>query len=109
MVMIMVNIYEVKAKLSEYLEAVARGERVVICRRNRPVAELRAAGAVRRARRPIGLDKGRLSVPPSFFEPLPDDLLEAFEAGPVLPGRPAAAPRRASTRTRRTRTRRKPR
>jgi prevent-host-death family protein len=42
MTMIMVNIFEAKAKLSEYLEAVARGERVLICNRNRPVAELRA-------------------------------------------------------------------
>ena len=30
MTMIMVNIHEAKAKLSEYLEAVARGERVMI-------------------------------------------------------------------------------
>ena len=42
MTMLMVNIADAKAKLSEYLEAVARGETVVICRHNRPVAELRA-------------------------------------------------------------------
>ncbi len=29
--------------------------------------------------RPIGLAKGILTVPDSFFEPLPDDLLNAFE------------------------------
>jgi hypothetical protein len=32
----------------------------------------------RRTRRPIGLVKG-FSVPPSFFEPLPEDLVAAFE------------------------------
>lgn len=29
--------------------------------------------------RPIGLAKGTFQVPPSFFEPLPDDMLDAFE------------------------------
>jgi prevent-host-death family protein len=89
MTMIVVNVHEAKAKLSEYLDAVARGERVVICRRNRPIAELTAAPAPRRERRPLGLDKGRLDVPQSFFEPLPDDLLDAFEAGSIFPETPA--------------------
>jgi prevent-host-death family protein len=47
MTMLVVNIFEAKAKLSEFLEAVAGGERVLICKRNRPVAELRAVDAVR--------------------------------------------------------------
>ena len=42
MTMLMVNIAEAKAKLSEYVDAVAKGEHVIICNRNRPVAELRA-------------------------------------------------------------------
>ena len=80
MVMITVNINEIKAKLSEYLEAVERGERVVICNHNRPVAELKAIPAEAAAKpRPIGLAKGRFVVPKSFFDPLPDDLLDAFE------------------------------
>ena len=29
--------------------------------------------------RPIGLQKNNFSVPQSFFEPLPDELLDAFE------------------------------
>ena len=37
--MIMVNIADIKARLSEYLEAVSQGETVVICRHNRPVAD----------------------------------------------------------------------
>jgi antitoxin (DNA-binding transcriptional repressor) of toxin-antitoxin stability system len=104
--MIMVNIHEAKAKLSEYLEAVERGEQVVICRRNRPVAELRASPTGRRTPRPIGLDQGRFTVPASFFEPLPDDLLDAFDAGPVFPTAPNAGPRPASRRRRPARGRR---
>jgi len=29
--------------------------------------------------RPIGLAKGQLEIPASFFESLPDDILDAFE------------------------------
>jgi len=29
--------------------------------------------------RPIGLSKGKFQVPPSFFEPLTDEMLDAFE------------------------------
>jgi antitoxin (DNA-binding transcriptional repressor) of toxin-antitoxin stability system len=72
MVMSKVNVFEVKAKLSEYLERAARGERIVICRHNRPIAELRAVGDVRTEPRPIGPLPGRptFDVPASFFEPL---------------------------------------
>jgi prevent-host-death family protein len=85
MTMIMVNIHEAKAKLSEYLEAVARGERVMICKRNRPIAELRAVEPQRHEPRPIGLGKGQGSIPPEFFDPMPDDFLDAFSNGPIFP------------------------
>jgi antitoxin (DNA-binding transcriptional repressor) of toxin-antitoxin stability system len=78
--MIVVNIYEAKAKLSEFIEAIERGERVLICKRNRPVAELRAVAAARTEPRPIGLAKGHLDVPAAFFEPLPDEVVDAFYA-----------------------------
>jgi prevent-host-death family protein len=83
--MIVINIHEAKAKLSEYLDAAANGERVVICKRNRPVAELRAVEQMRITPRPLGLAKGQVSIPPSFFEPMPDEFLDAFESGPVYP------------------------
>lgn len=77
--MFKVNIHEAKAKLSEFIEAVERGDRVVICRRNRPVAELRAIVATRTATRPLGASVPAFDVPPSFFAPLPDDLLDDFD------------------------------
>ena len=50
-----VNIFEAKARLSEYLDLVEGGERVVICRRNRPIAELRAIACNSRSGpRPLG-------------------------------------------------------
>jgi prevent-host-death family protein len=79
MVMFMVNIAEAKAKLSEYLDAVGRGERVVICRHNRPVAELRAVASATATKRRLGAAAGIVDVPASFFAPLPDAELDAFE------------------------------
>jgi len=33
----------------------------------------------RREPRPIGLGKGKFTVPDEFFDPLPDEILDAFE------------------------------
>jgi len=73
-----VNLYEAKAHLSALVDRVAEGETVLICRRNVPAAELRPVKKPRRTRRPIGLAKG-FTVPATFFEELPDDVLAAFE------------------------------
>ena len=105
MVMKKVNIFEAKARLSECVDAVQRGEQVVICRRNRPVAELRAIGSARTTPRPIGGANG-LEIPSAFFEPLPDDTVAGFlgEVPSRAPARVVArsAPDRpAASRTRR--------
>lgn len=78
MTMITVNVFEAKAKLSEYLDRVEAGEHVVICRRNRPVAELRALEGRPAAPRPVGGAKGELTIPDTFFEPLPDAIVDDF-------------------------------
>ena len=111
MTMKKVNIYQAKARLSEYLDAVAAGERVVICKRNRPVAELMRVGGARVDPRPVGGERGRLAVPATFFDPLPDELVDAFSAarteGPAGADRVAErAPRRAGATPSRRRTRR---
>jgi len=41
-----VNVYEVKAHLSELLARVEAGETVTICRRNKPVAQLSPIPAI---------------------------------------------------------------
>lgn len=90
----MVNIFEAKARLSECIDAVQRGEQVVICRRNQPVAELRAITIARTTPRPLGGAK-ELEIPESFFEPLPDDVVDAFygDVSRRAPSRVAEAPR----------------
>jgi prevent-host-death family protein len=105
MTMNKVNIHEAKAKLSEYVDAALRGEQVVICRRNRPVVELRPVGAVRTKPRPIGGAQGRLTIPAAFLDPLPDDLVDAFyeEPQPGARSAPRVAERPASHRATRRR------
>ena len=76
-----VNVVEAKARLSNLLARVERGETVIICNRNRPVAELCPVRASRKKPRPLGLASGSFVVPDSFFEPLPAKLLHAFEGG----------------------------
>jgi prevent-host-death family protein len=77
--MIKLNVHEAKTHLSRYLARVEHGETVIICRRNVPVAEIRAVRQPRKSRRRFGLAKEEFQVPDSFFDPLPDDLLDAFE------------------------------
>jgi prevent-host-death family protein len=76
---IRINITEAKNHLSKYLRRVKKGETILLCERNVPIAEICPIKPESRQLRPIGLDKGRFTVPPSFFEPLPDWLLDAFE------------------------------
>lgn len=85
MTMYMANIFEAKARLSDLIERAARGERILICKRNQPIAELRPIAPPRQSPRPVGLAKGLVVIPPTFFDPLPDDELEAFQSGMVYP------------------------
>ncbi len=77
--MIKLNIHEAKTHLSRYLAKLEKGETIVLCRRNTPIAEIRAIPAAPKKPRPLGLAKGTVRIRPSFFEPLPDELLDLFE------------------------------
>jgi prevent-host-death family protein len=73
--MSVVNIHEAKTHLSRLLERVAAGEDIVIAKAGKPVARLVAIEP--RTPRPLGFVLGQLTD--AFFEPLPDDELEAWE------------------------------
>lgn len=81
--MIRLNIHEAKTHLSRYLDRVQQGETIVLCRRNEPIAEIRALSLERADPRPFGLAAGTFSVAPSFFDPLPEEVLEGFEGRDV--------------------------
>lgn len=81
-----VNVHEAKAHLSEMLARVEAGETLVIARRNKPIAKLVPIGETPAPKppRPIGLAEGSVTIHPSFFDPLPDDLLALFTGEVML-------------------------
>ena len=70
-----VNLNEAKTHLSRLIERVQAGEEIIIAKSGRPVARLSPL-VPQEPRRP-GLLTGK--VEDSFFDPLPDDELDAWE------------------------------
>ena len=75
--MFLVNVHEAKTQLSRLLARVEAGEEVVIARRGEPVARL--VGFKPRSRRQPDVLKGKVVISESFFDPLPEDELSAWE------------------------------
>jgi antitoxin (DNA-binding transcriptional repressor) of toxin-antitoxin stability system len=48
-------------------------------KRNEPIAEIRPLQSRRSEKRLVGLARWKLAVPREFFEPLPEELLQAFQ------------------------------
>lgn len=78
--MTQVSIEEVQKNISGYLDRVEAGEALVIVRAGKPIAELKPVKSAAEAElRPFGLCRGQFTVPDDFDEPLPEELLRAFE------------------------------
>ena len=73
-----INIHSAKTQLSKLIDAAERGEEIIIARAGEPVAKLVALQNQRPSRK-AGSMKGLFEVPESFFDPLPEDILDAFE------------------------------
>ena len=69
--------HEAKTTLSKLIRKAIAGEEVVITRSGTPVAKLVAV--VPEGPREPDRDVGRFLGPDDFYDPLPDDLLDAFE------------------------------
>ncbi len=72
-----VNVHDAKTHLSRLLAQVEAGEEVIIARRGRPVVRLVPYKA--QGKRQPDVLKGRIEVPDSFFDPLPERELKAWE------------------------------
>lgn len=84
--MLTINVQEAKTHLSRYLDKVEEGDVVVVCRHNRPVAELRAISRVpARPVRVAGLLKGRVHWEAAAFAPMTDAEVAEFDASPLFP------------------------
>ena len=75
--MVTVNVHEAKTHLSRLLKQVEAGEEVVIARNGKPAARL--VSWKKRGRRKPGSMAGHFRVPDSFFDPLPEEELAAWE------------------------------
>jgi prevent-host-death family protein len=73
--MLSISVTEFNKHLPLYLDKAMRGETIIVRRNRKEIARLVPPAAA--PRRP-GLVKGRLTE--SFFEPLPEDELKAWEA-----------------------------
>jgi prevent-host-death family protein len=74
-----VTIHQAKTQLSKLIAKAEAGEEVVIMRGKIPVARLTAVPKAEKRREP-GMLKGKVSLPDSsFFAPLPEEELRAWE------------------------------
>ena len=71
------NVHQAKTQLSRLLAQAEAGEEVVISRRGKPVARLVACKP--RGKRQFGAMAGKIKISDSFFDPLPEEELKAWE------------------------------
>jgi len=72
-----VTVHVAKTKLSQLLARVEGGETIVIARGKVPVAKL--VPMAPKAKRRFGALRGVIEIDESFFEPLPEQELKAWE------------------------------
>lgn len=73
-----IPIHKAKTDLSKLIERACAGEDVVIARGNQPVVRLVPVERVPPQRK-FGALRGKLAIDETFFEPLPDSELDAWE------------------------------
>jgi prevent-host-death family protein len=73
-----VNTHEAKTQLSRLLKRVLLGEEITIASRGKPVAQL-VPIREKKSGRKLGMFEGKFVVPDDFDEPLPQEILDAFE------------------------------
>ncbi len=73
-----INIYEAKTRFSKLINKAIAGEEIIIAKSGKPVAKLVPFQKPLTDRMP-GSAKGKIVMADNFDEPLPDEILEAFQ------------------------------
>jgi antitoxin (DNA-binding transcriptional repressor) of toxin-antitoxin stability system len=76
-----IDIAEANTELLQLVDLAEGGEKVVITRDGRPVAEIVRSGIPAAGRYPdrgFGIDRGRFEVPDDFDDPLPPEIMRHF-------------------------------
>lgn len=76
--MAVVTIHTAKTTLSQLLARAEAGEEIVIARGSQPVARLVPVQPPK-PKRKAGVWRGKFTLGPEFFEPLPEEELTAWE------------------------------
>ena len=74
--MLKLNLHEVKAQLSKYIEMVEAGEVVVVCKRNVPVAEIRSIVRKKKKVPQLGWAEDMYKLPADFDKFSEENLLQ---------------------------------
>ena len=77
------NIDEAKTDLSDHIARLKPRDPIVLWRGNHPVAEILPIEEPADTPRPVGLGKGLVDIPESFFHPLPEEMLDLFDGRPA--------------------------
>ena len=73
--MLIISIDEIQKNFDNLLNSVTKGDNVILVHQGEPVAKLEAI--ISGNKRKLGFIKG--SLPESFFEPLPENEIQAWE------------------------------
>jgi prevent-host-death family protein len=73
-----VQLHDAKARLSELVDRAQSGEEVIISRHGKAVARL-VGYAPRRAKRRLGILRGKIKFKKGWDDPLPEEILAYFE------------------------------
>lgn len=72
---IQVEFQRFQSDIPHYLKQVEAGDTLIVCKDQEPIAEIRPINK----KRPLGLGQGDVSFLPGFDEPLPTEMIDAFE------------------------------
>ena len=75
---LVLNLYEAKTALSSLVERAASGEEIIIAKNGRPRAKLVRLSKRPEPRKPGGWE-GQMMISDDFEDPLPENILAAFE------------------------------
>lgn len=74
-----ITIKDIQKNIDSFLQKVENGESLVIFRSGLPLAEIKPVKEKEKKLRPYGLCKGEIYISENFNDPLPDEILDAFE------------------------------
>jgi antitoxin (DNA-binding transcriptional repressor) of toxin-antitoxin stability system len=74
-----ISVHDIQSDPSAFLRRITAGEAMLVVEDDRPIANVQPVAAPLKERRPYGLCAGQFVVPADFNDPLPDEILSAFE------------------------------